>query len=57
MNTVLINPDDFPGFEGQEIGRELELELTAVVTKVVDEGGIPSHVVMTIVRADITQTT
>lgn len=53
--TLIVMVDDFPNFEGQEEGRELELELTVVVTRV--QGGSPSRVVLTVVRADIVQTT
>jgi hypothetical protein len=57
MTTLIVDVDDFENFAGQEIGRELELEVTAVVTEVVDnKGGSPS-VKFAIVRADITQTT
>lgn len=63
--TLIVMVDDFPAFEGQVLGRELELELTAVVTNVEPqksqgppvEGGSPSRVVLTVVRADIVQTT
>lgn len=70
--TLIVMVDDFPNFEGQVLGRELELELTAVVTGFQDgtmwstsegagppptEGGSPSRVVLTVVRADIVQTT
>ena len=59
--TLVVMVDDFPNFAGQEIGRELELELTAVVTRpdcICDKGGLPSRrVELVIVRADITQTT
>lgn len=63
---LIIDTAEFPALEGQEIGRELELEMTAVVTKVIpwefgtplsEEGGSPSHVVLAIMRVDITQTT
>lgn len=75
-STLIVMVDDFPAFEGQVLGRELELELTAVVTNVESppqvhdadhgiptrvviptEGGSPSRVVLTVVRADIVQTT
>jgi hypothetical protein len=62
-STLIVMVDDFPQFEGQVLGRELELQLTAVVTNAPKEGhppaegGIPSRVVLTIVRAEITQTT
>jgi hypothetical protein len=57
--TLIIDVRQFPGFGGQQPGRELELEMTAIVTRLENnEGGIPSErVVLTIVRADITQTT
>ncbi len=57
---IMIDTKDFPALDGQEIGRELDLELTAVVTDThgIMEGGSPSlGVTLVIVRADISQTT
>ncbi len=61
MTILIIDDSEFTSFQGQEIGRELELELTAVVTKVElmpQEGGSPSSLVtLAVLRADIAQTT
>ncbi len=59
MSTLTIDTAEFPNLAGQQVGRELELELTAVVTEVVDaEGGSPSlGVTLTVLRIDIAQTT
>lgn len=53
--TLLVDVNDFANFEGQEIGRELEFEVTAIVTQITTE--IPGYVMLDIVRADISQTT
>ena len=37
MTTLLIDVDEFPNLKGQEVGRELELELTVVVTSVLPD--------------------
>lgn len=59
MTTLVIDTDEFPNLHGQEAGRELELELTAIVTRVQSkvEGGSPSTVELVVVRVDIAQTT
>lgn len=68
MTTALvIDTKEFKNFEGQEVGRELELEVTAVVSAVAAKEGDPptfanaawgdDTIELTILRIDITQTT
>jgi hypothetical protein len=58
---IAIDTHDYPVLQGQEPGRELEIELTAIVTRVelaATEGGSPSErVTMIVTRLDIGQTT
>ncbi len=60
QSKLIIDVKDFPQLDGQQVGRELDLEITGVVTAVAyTEGGPPSllGVTLHIIRADITQTT
>lgn len=67
MSTrIYVDPKEFPQLDGQELGRELELEMTVVVTALPKEGYPPldppidlflTGLELTIVRVDITQTT
>lgn len=57
MSKMIISTIGFPNLDGQEIGRELELEITAIVTRTIPLLGSGSHVELEIVRVDITQTT
>ncbi len=62
MTTFLtIDTADHPNVRGQVVGRELELEVRAIVTRVngePHEGGSPSELVtLIVVDLDITQTT
>ncbi len=59
MSVLIINTREWPELDGQELGRELDLEITAVVTEIVNQqGGSPTlGVTLTIVRLDIMQTT
>ncbi len=60
-STIMIDTADHPNLVGQQDGRELELEVRAIVTSVraqVQEGGSPSELVtLIVVDADITQST
>ncbi len=59
MTILIVDTTEFPELDGTELGRELELELTAIVTRVIsEEGGSPSLVAtLTVTRIDVCQTT
>jgi hypothetical protein len=62
LTALIIDTADFPQLEGQEVGRELDLDITAVVVKINDimhaKGGSPSSLLtLAVTRIDITQTT
>ncbi len=59
QSKLIIDVADFPALDGQEVGRELDLEITGIVIAVVyAEGGPPSlqGCTLLVTRADITQT-
>ncbi len=61
LTSLIVETADFPQLEGQEVGRELDLDITAIVVKITDlhaEGGSPSSLLtLAVTRIDITQTT
>ena len=61
LTALIVETADFPQLEGQEVGRELDLDITAVVVKITDlhaEGGSPSSLLtLAVTRLDISQTT
>jgi hypothetical protein len=70
VSTIILDTSDFPNLEGQQVGRELELEITAVVTRVEAtligvtsdpnrRVTLPGSITVELlpVRVDITQTT
>ena len=69
MTTLILDTEEFPNFKGQQVGRELELEMRVVVMKVeaepIDTSEIGRRVTlpgritveMLPLEIDITQTT
>ncbi len=61
LTSLIVETADFPQLEGQEVGRELDLDITAIVVKITDhdaEGGSPSSfLTLAVTRIDISQTT